>query len=163
MKKSDVVKALLELGVSQEEIDVLDYNGMRALLKEKQGVILDDEKNDGEEEISPEEQKEQTKEFANENNGKNKDDSNGQGESFFIGEQTIQLRVNERKVIQLNNETNKVVIENIEGGDVYVGVTSITFSEEARLSPKDIKTFSGVTKLFVSSLSRPIISIKCYR
>jgi hypothetical protein len=79
-------------------------------------------------------------------------------EPFF--EDLIQLSVYQNKVYGLLPQTKRVIVENIEGGDVYVDLLTVKFDAEALIIPGQSKEFKGVDKLFIGTASRPMLLIK---
>lgn len=77
---------------------------------------------------------------------------------FF--EDLIQLSVYQNKVYGLLPQTKRVVIENIEGGDVYVDHIAVKFESSALVAPGESKEFKGVDKVFIGTASRPMLLIK---
>lgn len=70
----------------------------------------------------------------------------------FEGQTTVSSR---RNVFSFQPNTKRVVVENIGGGDLYVGTTNIHFTKENLVRVGETKEITGVTTFYVGALSRP--------
>lgn len=157
MKKADVIKALKDLGVPAEQIEGMEYNELRALLKEKEEVQdgQADAGTQGEEGGTGKAvvEKEQLK--APSNDGTDKANNAEPLVAF-----DYHLRLYENKIISVHPQAKRVVITNLGEGDLYSDVDAISFAPADRLEPGASKEFKGANKVFVRSASRPTVRIE---
>lgn len=157
MKKADVIKALKALGVADEQIEGMEYNDLRALLKEKE------DEQGGQADAGTQEQEGATGEAvvkqeqpkAPSNDGADKADNDEPLVAY-----DYQLRLFENKIIGVHPEAKRVVITNLGAGDLYSDVDAVSFDPADRLVPGDSKEFKGASRVFVRSASRPTVRIE---
>lgn len=74
-----------------------------------------------------------------------------------------QLNIFETKIEHLKGY-RKVIFENMGVGDIYVSTSKEgIFKKENLIAPNEIKTFSNVELVYVSSASRPTLKITYHR
>lgn len=151
MKKEEVVKTLLDKGLSQEEIDEMDYNTMRSKLKEletkeKEGVnkeVIEDEKEEVKEEVKEEIVPQDTEE-----------------KPFKVFE--LQLGVTEKRIIDFPFGTKRAVVENIGMGDLYAGTKAVDYTDKHLIAQGEKREFKGVNRIMVGAYSRPTLRVSFY-
>lgn len=157
MKKADVIKALQGLGVTDEQMAGLEYNDLRALLKEKEDE-QGEQRDAGaktQEGATGEAIVEQAKPEAPSKDGTDKGDN---AEPLVAYD--YQLRLFENKIISVHPQAERVVITNLGEGDLYSDVDAVSFDPADRLAPGDSKEFRGASRVFVRSASRPTVRIE---
>jgi hypothetical protein len=75
----------------------------------------------------------------------------------------VKLSIYEKRILDVPAGTAKVVVENLGGGDLYVDANAISYSSNALIAIGASKEFSGVSKLFVSSASRPTFRVSIFK
>lgn len=79
-------------------------------------------------------------------------------EPFFV--QNGQTEVSSRRqLINFFPNTKRVVVENLGGGDLYVGTTNIDFIAENLVRIGETKEITDVNAFYVGALSRPFFRI----
>lgn len=142
MKKSELIKALKDHGLTDEEIKEMDYNEMKEKLKEL-------ESEGGDTEV-----KEESQAVAEETD-------NGDG---VLTQFTVQLHVYENRIVNVPDGACRVLVENVgDVGEVYVDVISVNFNPRNLILPGDKKEFKGVKRLYVGSASRPTVRFTFFK
>ncbi|MGA4519204.1 hypothetical protein ACPA0F_18260 [Solibacillus silvestris] len=78
-------------------------------------------------------------------------------EPFFV--QDGQTEVSSRRQINFFPNTKRVTVENLGGGELYVGTTNIDFIEENLVRIGEVKEITDVTAFYVGASSRPFFRI----
>ncbi|MEK5060941.1 MULTISPECIES: hypothetical protein [unclassified Paenibacillus] len=157
MKKADVIKALKDLGVPAEQIEELEYNELRALLKEKE------EGQDGQADTGTQEKEGGTGEAVvgqEQPEAPSNDGAVQANDDEPLVAYDYQLRLYENKIIGVHPEAKRVVITNLGAGDLYSDVDMVSFDPADRIAPGESKEFKGAVKVFVRSASRPTVRIE---
>lgn len=188
MTKVEVLDALLnDHKVDESTLEGLDYNGLRSLLKK-----LDDERveksnegtsaGDADKAAEGGEPATATEPTAGEgtepapaegNNGQNSpsdDGSLGGSDEPEVTEdadpdevEEITLFVYQNRVIGLIPGVKRVLVENLEGGDVYIDPISASMAKINKVTPGESKEFTGVDKLIATSASMPRIRVSQWK
>lgn len=74
----------------------------------------------------------------------------------FEGQTQVSSR---RNVFSFQSNTKKVIVENIGGGDLYVGTTNINFTQENLVRVGETKEITDVSTFYVGALGRPFYRI----
>jgi hypothetical protein len=77
----------------------------------------------------------------------------------LVATQELQLKINDRKVLNVHPFAKRVVIENQFGGDLYVSTESTQFTEADALKEGQSIEIKDVAHIFVGSFSRPVFKV----
>lgn len=161
MKKEEVMERLLQLGVSQEEIDQMKYQEMRALLKRLEEDTDDEEpvQDVGGEDEEVGGGKELT---GTEGEGEFGTEGYQEVDDKLIYSEEIQLKIYESVRLPVLSGAKRVVVENIGVGEAFVDSISIKYDPKYKLRPGESKEFTKVSQIFLGSASRPTLRISMF-